>query len=102
MKEKRRKYSSSQKVGIMRELLEGGYTLSQISEKYQIHPTQLLRWKKELFEGAIEIFNRKNDKGEQRHEKEVALLKSKVTHKDGIIAELLEENMQLKKNNGEY
>jgi hypothetical protein len=29
-------------------------------------------------------------------------LKSKVTHKDGIIAELLEENMRLKKTMGRF
>jgi transposase-like protein len=102
MKEKRRKYSASQKVSIVRELLEDGYSLSEISEKYQIHPTQLTRWKKQLFEGALETFSRKVVKTEQKHEKEVERLKSKLTHKDGIIVELLDENMRLKKNDGEY
>jgi transposase len=102
MKERRRKYSPSQKAGIVRELLEGGYTVSEISEKYEIHPAQIIRWKKELFEGAAEIFDRKLARSEHRHEREVEILKSKVAHKDGIIAELLEENMELKKNDGVY
>lgn len=48
MKVKRRKYSQSQKVSMVIELLEGRYSTSEISEKYQIHPTQLTRWKKKL------------------------------------------------------
>ena len=102
MKEKRRKYSASQKVSIVRELLEGSYSLSEISEKYQIHPTQLNRWKKQLFEGALDTFSRKTAKSDQKHEKELDGLRSKLNHKDGIIVELLEENLRLKKNDGDY
>ena len=71
MKSNRKKYSTFQKVSIVRELLEGGYSLSERSEKYHIHPTQLTRWKKHLFEGAHKIFDQKNVKTEQTHEKEV-------------------------------
>ena len=35
-------------------------------------------------------------------DKEVDGLKSKLAHKDGIIVELLEENLRLKKNDGAY
>lgn len=102
MSEKRRKYSPSQKVSIVRELLEGGYSLSEVSEKYQIHPTQLTRWKKQLFEGGVATFSGSHDKKQQRLEKEMDTLKSRLSHKDGIIAELLEDNMRLKKNDGAY
>ena len=102
MKTKRKKYSASQKVSIVRELIEGDCSLSEISEKYRVHPTQLTRWKKQLFEGAVETFNRKAVNADQKREKEVKGLKEKLSHKDGIIVELLEENLQLKKNNGDY
>lgn len=100
MIEKRRKFLPSQKVSLVRELLEGGYSLSVVCEKYQIHPTQLTRWKKQLFEGGAAIFSGSHSKSHQRFEKEVAALKSRLSHKDGIIAELLEETMRLKKNDG--
>jgi transposase len=102
MKSKRRKYSASQKVSIVRELLEGGYSLSEISEKYQIHPSQLTRWKKQLFEGGLETFSGISAKTQRSSSKEVESLKSKLTHKDGIIVELLEENLRLKKNDGAF
>ena len=102
MKTNRKKYSASQKVSIVRELLEGGCTLSDLSERYQIHPTQITRWKKQLFEGALETFNRTAARSQHKFDKEVEGLKSKLNHKDGIIVELLEENLRLKKNDGAY
>ena len=102
MKEKRRKFSPSQKVSIVRELLEGGYSLSEVCEKYQIHPTQLTRWKKQLFEGGVAIFSGSHAKSHQCVRKEMEALKSRLSHKDGIIAELLEDNLRLKKNDGVY
>ena len=102
MSEKRRKFSPSQKVSIVRELLEGGYSLSEVCEKYQIHPTQLTRWKKQLYEGGLATFSGSHDKNQQRLEREMDALKSRLSHKDGVIAELLEENMRLKKNTGDY
>ena len=102
MKTKRKKYSASQKASIVRELLEGGHTLSDLSERHQIHPTQITRWKKQLFEGAVETFNQNSTRSQQRFDKEVEGLKSKLAHKDGIIVELLEENLRLKKNDGDY
>jgi len=102
MKEKRKNYSAAQKVSIVRELLEGGHSESEISEKYKIHTSQLVRWKKQLFEGAVDTFNRTTEKTDETHEQEVESMKSKLSHKDGIIEELLEDNLRFKKKVGDY
>jgi transposase-like protein len=102
MNEKRKKYSPTQKVTIVRELLEEGYSLSELSEKHRIHPSQLIRWKKQLFESAVETFSHRSKKDQKRSDNEMEHLRSRILHKDGIIAELLEENMKLKKNDGVY
>ena len=102
MKTKRKKYSASQKASIVHELLEGEHTLSDLSVRHQIHPTQITRWKKQLFEWTLETFNQNSTRSQQRFDKEVDGLKSKLAHKDGIIVELLEENLRLKKNDGDY
>ncbi len=44
---------------VLRELFEGNSTISQLAEKYQIHPKDIFNWKKRLFESAPEIFSRK-------------------------------------------
>ena len=58
MKNHRRKISAEQKVKILRELLDNDVSITDLAEKYGIHPNVISRWKKELFEGAVGIFNK--------------------------------------------
>jgi len=101
MGKKRRRFSPSKKVEILRELLEGNSRLSEICEQYGLHPTQVTRWKKKLFEEASNIFSGENKRTEKHHDKKMERLKSEITHKNGVIVELLEDNLRLKKNDGD-
>jgi len=49
----RKHLSADQKVIILRELLENNVPVSQLAEKYNIHPNDIYNWKKKLFESAI-------------------------------------------------
>jgi len=51
---KRKRYSPEQKVSIIRDYFEKDISVSDICEKYRIHPNQFYCWKIELFEGAVE------------------------------------------------
>jgi len=55
--EKRKYISPQQKVIILREHLENQVSLSQLSERHQVHVNQLYKWKKQLFESAPDIFS---------------------------------------------
>ena len=55
------KYSDKQKAQVALEALKGQKTLSQIASQYQVHPTQINRWKSTLLEGLPALFSR-NDK----------------------------------------
>ena len=97
---KRKHYSAEKKVIILRELLENNVPISELAEKYEVHPNDIYNWKKKLFESATEIFNpnnfRKNSKTyEQR---KVSKLESKLRDRDEAIAMLLKENIEIKKN----
>jgi transposase-like protein len=93
----RKHVSPQQKVLILREHLENQVPLSELSEKHQIHINILYRWKKELFEGASEIFTRKQSKQSAAEGREVERLSRKVRDKDKLIAELVQDNIELKK-----
>ena len=82
--EKRQYYRLEDKVKIVREHLENQVSISSLAEKYEIHPTQIRKWEKSLFEGVVDIFS-----GKHRQKKEnsiLAKLKQKLLKKDEIIS----------------
>ena len=94
MSNSRRKYSAEQKVRILREHLENQVPVSTICERYQIHPNVFYRWKKELFEGALNTFSKVSKK---RSDQKVSLLELKLRERDKVISEIVSENIELKK-----
>lgn len=94
----RKRYTSEDKVSIIREHLENNVSVPDVCEKYRIHPNLLYRWKKELFEKAVELFSKTDN---SRDIKKITELESTVNNRNEVIAELLEENLKLKKLSGE-
>jgi putative transposase len=41
------------------EAIKGGRVLAELAGKYEIHPTQIAKWKKEAVEGVIATFSDK-------------------------------------------
>ena len=95
----RKRFSSEQKVVILREHFEKNISIQDICEKYRIHPNMMYRWKKELFEGAIETFSQKRVRKSEKNK--TVKLEERLKNRNEVIAELLEENLKLKKFNGE-
>ena len=80
-------------------MLENNISVSQLAEKYEIHPNDIYHWKKKLFEGATEILQNKNGKtkSSSNEEKKISKLESKLKDRDEAIAMLLKENIEIKK-----
>lgn len=93
----RKHISPQQKVIILREHLENQIRLSELSEKHDVHINLLYRWKKELFEGAAEIFRPKQNKQSATAARSTERLSAKLREKDTLIAELVQDNIELKK-----
>jgi transposase-like protein len=95
-----------QKVSILRRHFVEKVPISDLCDEFGIHPTQFYNWQKQLFENAAPIFERRgNSANERRHKdaqaKRIAELEAKVQKKNEVVAELLEEHVQLKKELGE-
>jgi len=58
MKAKRQKHSGAFKAKVAIEALQERETLSELSKKFDVHPNQISRWKKEFLERAPQIFER--------------------------------------------
>ena len=70
----RSKHTAAFKAKVALEALKGIETTQTLAQRYQIHPTQISNWKKQLLDGAAELFERSPglDKVE-REEKESSL-----------------------------
>lgn len=103
---KRKYLTPEQKVAIVRRHLLEGVPVSDLCDEYGIHATQYYNWQKQLFEGAAGAFERKTNKANERRQKaaeakKIEQLEGKLQKKNEVVAELLEEHVQLKKELGE-
>ena len=55
MKQNRRKHNPSFKARVAMEALKGEETIAELSNRFEVHPSQIRKWKKSLDEGAADI-----------------------------------------------
>ncbi|MEK7203035.1 MAG: helix-turn-helix domain-containing protein [Patescibacteria group bacterium] len=63
-------YPDKQKAQIVLDAIKGQKTINQISSQYQIHPTQINRWKTIVLESLPNIFSNDIQKNKQILEKD--------------------------------
>jgi transposase len=56
MSKTRRNHSPAFKAKVAVEALQGEKTVHEIAAKYQVHPTQVTQWRRQLIEQAAEVF----------------------------------------------
>ena len=67
MTKKRRQHSKAFKFKVALEAISEKKTISEIASEYEVHPTMVRNWKKQLLEEGAEVFQ---GKGKRREEKE--------------------------------
>jgi transposase len=60
LKTTRRKHSPAFKAKVALEALSGEKTITELASQYEIHPNQIMQWKKTLAEQATGIFENKH------------------------------------------
>lgn len=56
MRKTRRKFSSEFKARVAIEALKERYTLSELAQRFELHPNQISSWKQEFLERSRTIF----------------------------------------------
>ena len=56
MSKKRKQYSPQFKSKVSPAALRNDETIAELAKRYEVHPTMISAWKKELLEGATSIF----------------------------------------------
>jgi len=104
MNDKNRRYfSPEQKVAILREHLIEGKAVSDLCDKYKIHPAVFYQWQRRLFENGTAAFESKQFRSRisDGYQKKIEALEQKLQRKNEVLSELLEERTRLKKELGE-
>ncbi len=97
---KRSRFSLEEKVSILKQHLLEKKVLSDLCDENNIHPTLFYRWQKELFSNAIFALQNGKDKEAVRRRKRILDLEEKLTRKNEVLSELMEEHIALKKSLG--
>jgi transposase-like protein len=104
---KRRKFTTDQKVAILRRHLVDKVPVSDLCEEYKIQPSVLYQWQRTVFENLGAAFESSGDEhvAQQREKRELAakvnVLETRLAKKDSVIAEISAEYVALKKSLGE-
>ena len=104
MSRTRRHFSPEQKVALLRLHLLEKKPISDICQEHDLSVTLFYLWQKQFFENGAAAFDNsgKRRKSEQDDkDRQIALLQDKLQRKNEVVAELMEEHVQLKKALGE-
>lgn len=66
MKKTRRKFTSEFKSKVALEALKERYSLSELAERFELHPNQISQWKQEFLEKSKDVFDKKANKAEEK------------------------------------
>ena len=87
----------AEKFAILRRHVLDGVPVSYFREQYELQPTMFYLWQKQLSESGSAALERKHAAPQSHHLRPIAALRQKLQRKDEVVAELMEEHLQIKK-----
>ena len=73
-----RKHTATFKTRVVLDALKERETLSELAQRYQLHPTQISTWKKDFLDGAEQVFSDGPVVDAKAHEQEKAQLHQQI------------------------
>lgn len=98
----RHHYTPTEKVAILRRHLLEKVSVADLCEEHQLQPCAFYQWQKQFFEnGAAAFIKDKPEPVVRIAERKISELEAKLTRKNEVLSELMEEHIALKKELGE-
>lgn len=74
----RRKFTAEFKTKVVLEAIKEQFTLSELAQKFEIHPNQIQQWKKQFLENATVVFTTEKSELHQDQDEQVARLYEQI------------------------
>jgi transposase-like protein len=100
MTKRRKQYTAQEKVAILKRHLVDNTPVSDLCDEHDLHPNVFYRWQRQFFEGGAAAFAQESSSEFGRLKRKVAALEERLARKDTVLAEITEEYVRCKKNDG--
>ena len=103
MPRQRRHYTPEQKVALLRLHLLEKKPISDICQEHDLSVNLFYLWQKQFFDhgtAAFEHTGKRRHAAQDAKDRKIAALEDKLQRKNEVLAELMEEHVQLKKELG--
>ena len=74
----RRKFTAEFKTKAVLEAIKEQFTLSELAQKFEVHPNQIQQWKKQFLENASLVFTAEKAELRQDQDEQVARLYEQI------------------------
>lgn len=103
MARSRRTFTAQEKLTAVRRHLVDKVPISDLCDELGLQPTQIYQWQKLLFENGEAALAKptRKAKHDDAKDRKIEALETKIQLKNEVVAELLQEHVQLKKELGE-
>ena len=101
MTRERKNYTAEEKVAILKRHLLEKAPVSDLCDELGLNPNVFYAWQKQLFENGTAAFQGTRRRQVDRRDQKIEKLEAKLLQKNEVLAELMQEHVQLKKELGE-
>jgi len=97
----RKNYTAEEKVAILKRHLVEKTPVSDLCDELGLNPTVFYNWQKLFFQNGAAALERTRKPKADRRDRKIERLEKKLVQKNEVLAELMQEHVQLKKELGE-
>ena len=94
---KRRQLSAEEKLKILEEARQPNTAVAEVLRRHQLDAATFYRWEREAKAGMLEALQDGRRMRSDDKDREIERLKQELVKKSRVIAEVVEENLALKK-----
>jgi transposase-like protein len=94
---KGRQHTADEKLKILEEARQPGTTVAEVLRRHQLDATTFYRWERLAKDALRQAFHGAPRRDSGAKDREIERLKAELARKSRVIAEVVEENLVLKK-----